>query len=144
MMNEISQNMPGMVSVRPKGEAGSGGRVEARQPVSVLPSPAARQPSAGVEAEQVRTAEVSDQQLEEMVDDLNGFAQTVQRQLQFSVDQDNGKVVVKVVDAQTKDVIREIPPEEIRNMQKQLGEMSEKLFHKEESSGSPLLFQGKA
>jgi len=85
---------------------------------------------------------VSEKQLEEMVDDLNGLAQSVQRQLQFNIDDDNGKVYVKVVDKATNDVIREIPSEDIRDMQKHLKEASEALFRTTE--GTSVLFQGEA
>ena len=77
-----------------------------------------------------------------MVDDLNGLAQSVQRQLEFTVDGDNGKVIVMVVDADTKEVIREIPSEEIRNMQKQLREVSEMMFDK--GGSTSFLFKGEA
>ncbi|MCP4277740.1 MAG: flagellar protein FlaG, partial [Gammaproteobacteria bacterium] len=76
-------------------------------------------------------------------DDLNDFAQSVQRQLEFSVDQDSGKTIIRVVDAETGETIRDIPPEEILNMQKQLRETSERLFSHEDP-GVSLLFQAKA
>ena len=124
---------------QPKGESGQVSQVQSSQSVAAPESGRIPEPVAEANG---RSAVVDEKQLGEMVDDLNGFAQSVQRQLHFSVDQDNGKVIVKVVDAETKDVIREIPSEEIRNMQKQLGEVSEKLFHKGE--GTSLLFKGQA
>lgn len=141
MMNEISRNMLGVVLAQPKGESGKASEVQASRTVDAS-SEAASKKSAAADAEKTRSEAVDEKQLAQMVDELNGFAQTVQRQLQFSVDKDNGEVVVKVVDARTKDVIREIPPEEIRNMQKQLDQVNDKLFHKRE--GTSLLFQGKA
>lgn len=44
---------------------------------------------------------------------INNFLQQFDHNLQFSVDQDTGKQVVKVVDTQTKDVIRQMPTEEM-------------------------------
>jgi len=52
-------------------------------------------------------------ELEEMVSNLNDFAQTMNRDLQFSVDEDSGRTVIKVIDSETKETIRQIPPEEV-------------------------------
>lgn len=42
---------------------------------------------------------------------LNDFVQTVQRDLQFEVDTDLGRTIVRVVDQQTNEIIRQIPDE---------------------------------
>ncbi|HNY26922.1 MAG TPA: flagellar protein FlaG [Candidatus Sumerlaeota bacterium] len=44
-------------------------------------------------------------------------------ELSFSVDKDNGELIVKVVNKETGEVVREVPPEEIREMRKALAEM---------------------
>lgn len=49
----------------------------------------------------------------EAVAELNQFVQSLDRELQFSIHKDSGKTVVKVVDAETDKVIRQIPSEEI-------------------------------
>ncbi|GGY70821.1 flagellar protein FlaG [Marinobacter zhanjiangensis] len=49
--------------------------------------------------------------LGEAVTQLNDFVQNVQRDLQFEVDNEAGQTIVKVVDQQTKEVIRQIPDE---------------------------------
>ncbi|MFN0317456.1 MAG: flagellar protein FlaG [Burkholderiales bacterium] len=51
-------------------------------------------------------------QVTEAVDAINAHLQRVSRNLQFSVDQDSGRVVVKVVDGETDTVIRQMPSEE--------------------------------
>lgn len=48
---------------------------------------------------------------------------TVSDSLRFSIDQDSGKTVVKVVDAQTDQVIRQIPSEEVLEIAKDLERM---------------------
>jgi len=40
---------------------------------------------------------------------INDFVQSVQRDLQFSVDSDLGETIVKVIDRNTGDLIRQIP-----------------------------------
>lgn len=81
---------------------------------------AAQQP-AGVQGEKV----------EEIVAELNEMAQQVERQLQFSVDEGSGSTVIRVIDSQTEQVIREIPPEEILTLRERLGEVQGVLFKTE-------------
>ena len=55
--------------------------------------------------------EAQREQLDDAVSQLNDFVQSVQRDLQFEVDNDLGKTIVKVVDQSTQEVIRQIPDE---------------------------------
>lgn len=50
--------------------------------------------------------------LNEAVDYLNAKIQNLNRNLEFSLDQQSGDVLVKVVDAHTHELIRQIPSEE--------------------------------
>jgi flagellar protein FlaG len=54
----------------------------------------------------------SSAQLEEAVTHINQVLQQTSRNLQFSVDDTTKRVVVKVVDTQTGELIRQIPSEE--------------------------------
>ena len=47
------------------------------------------------------------------VNKLNEYIQHSRRDLHFSVDNDSGRVVVKVIDSETREVIRQIPSEEV-------------------------------
>lgn len=49
------------------------------------------------------------QQLDNAVSKLNDFVQNVQRDLQFEVDNELGQTIVRVVDQQTQEVIRQMP-----------------------------------
>ncbi|RRQ24291.1 flagellar protein FlaG [Guyparkeria sp. SCN-R1] len=51
--------------------------------------------------------------LEEKAAELSEFMQSRQRDLSFSVDDDTGRTVVKVINAQTDEVVRQIPSEEL-------------------------------
>ena len=51
------------------------------------------------------------EQLDDAVTKLNDYVQTVQRDLQFEVNNDLGQTIVRVVDQQTQEVIRQIPDE---------------------------------
>jgi len=53
--------------------------------------------------------EVTPQQIEDAVTKLNDYVQTVQRDLQFNLDDNSGKTIITVVDSHTSEVIRQIP-----------------------------------
>ncbi len=50
--------------------------------------------------------------VESAVSRISDFVQNFQRDLQFSVDKESDRLVVKVVDSETQEVIRQIPSEE--------------------------------
>ena len=60
--------------------------------------------------------------LEQAVDKLNGYLQNVQRNLQFSIDNDSGAMVVKVIDSNSQKVIRQMPSEESLRLARHLAE----------------------
>lgn len=53
------------------------------------------------------------QETEEAVARLNEILRDRRRELEFSVDQDTGRTVLKVIHAESGEVIRQIPPEEL-------------------------------
>ena len=46
--------------------------------------------------------------------------QNQKRALHFSVDEGSGRTVIRVIDPETAEVIRQIPPEEVLNLARQL------------------------
>jgi flagellar protein FlaG len=70
--------------------------------------------SNAVKSEQSEAAkkETSREDLDESVRDLNEHMQIIQRELHFSIDDDSGQTVIKVMDLATQQVIRQIPNEE--------------------------------
>jgi len=81
----------------------SSGKANAVSPQS------AQQPSKAERLE--NRGEAQREQLDEAVSHLNDFVQSVQRDLQFEVNDDLGETIVKVVDQSTQKVIRQIPNE---------------------------------
>ena len=75
--------------------------------------------------------EVARAQVEEGVVTLQAFAQTVSRNLSFSVDDGSGQVVVKVVDSTSGDLIRQIPSEEALQLAERLSDARSLLFKAE-------------
>jgi flagellar protein FlaG len=51
--------------------------------------------------------------VEQAVNQVNQFVQSLNRDLHFTVDDNSGQTVIKVLDSETKEVIRQIPPEEL-------------------------------
>ena len=58
-------------------------------------------------------AQTSKQQLDDAVKAVSSIVGSVNNSLEFSVDGSSGKTVVKIVDTGTKEVIRQIPSEEM-------------------------------
>lgn len=62
------------------------------------------------------------QQVEQAVKEINDHLQLIRRNLEFSVDKDTQRVVVKVIDAETGEVVRQIPPDAVLELAKFLRE----------------------
>lgn len=62
-------------------------------------------------------------QLEQAVENLKRANHSTGQNLQFSVDLDSGDTVIKVVDSVTKEVIRQIPSEEVLELARELDRM---------------------
>lgn len=69
----------------------------------------------GEELPQVKRRNEADAaaQVEQAVSQVNEFVQSLSRDLQFMVDDASGHTVIKVLDTETKEIIRQIPPEEL-------------------------------
>jgi flagellar protein FlaG len=59
--------------------------------------------------------EANRQQLDDMIDRLNRKLNTMNREIQFRLDEKIGRNYISVIDRKTKEIIKEFPPEEIRN-----------------------------
>lgn len=66
--------------------------------------------------------------VEEMVEALEDFANTVQTRLNFSIDDDTEDVVVKIMDKETDEVIKQFPAEEILKLREKMQDLSGLLF----------------
>lgn len=59
---------------------------------------------------------VTEEALSESVSQINDFVQTIQRNVQFRVDEDSGRTVVTVIDRNTDEIIRQVPADEVLAM----------------------------
>ena len=64
--------------------------------------------------------EMTADEVQAVVDKLNEFMSNGQRNLNFSVDNDTENVVVKVMDTETQEVIRQFPSEQTLKLAKHL------------------------
>lgn len=108
------------------------------QATNGLPAPQPQQPRAAVTpgsaapakpvaatAPESRNGSKEDAQSElkevtQAVSDINKAMQFMSRQLEFSVDTDSERTIVKVIDQQTREVIRQMPTEEALEIGKAL------------------------
>jgi flagellar protein FlaG len=58
-----------------------------------------------------RLADVSEEQVKDAVSKLNDYVQSNERTLDFQMDEDSGKTVIKVYDTLSAELIRQIPNE---------------------------------
>lgn len=72
-----------------------------------------------------------DTPVEEAVTSIQSFVQNIRRDLSFSLDNSSGRVVVKVTDSVSGEVIRQLPSEEALRLAESLEEARSLLFKAE-------------
>jgi len=77
---------------------------------------------AAAAAQPSNAKEAGSAELERVVESINDYLQANQRAIEFSLDDKAGTVVVTVMDAERKEVIRQIPPEHVLKMMQQMRE----------------------
>ncbi|WP_339528655.1 flagellar protein FlaG [Pseudomonas mucidolens] len=86
----------------------------------LTPTAANTEPSSDEEPQRVA--------LEKAVTDIREYVQATQRNLDFSIDDTTGKVVVKVIATDSGEVIRQIPSETALKLAQNLSDASSLLF----------------
>ncbi|MTW20645.1 flagellar protein FlaG [Allochromatium palmeri] len=99
-------------------------RLESNQPGRTGDSKS--DPSQGVAATDTAMVE----KLTEAVDKINEMMQQGKQMLTFQLDDDSGRMVVRVVDSQSKEVVRQIPSEETLNFAKYVDGLAGLIFNK--------------
>lgn len=79
-------------------------------------------------AEALAEAAKAKQVAEEVVTGLNELVQDLHRELQFSVDEESGETIIKVIDRETDEVVRQIPSEEVVRLRRRLQEAAGVIF----------------
>lgn len=70
------------------------------------------------------------EKLTEAVDKINEMMKQGQQMLTFQLDDESGRMVVRVIDAQSKEVVRQIPSEETLNFAKYVDGLVGLIFNK--------------
>lgn len=76
-----------------------------------------------------KTEHIGKTDVEKAVKKLNEFTGMVAQDILFSIDEESGKTIVKVVDSQTKEILRQLPSEEALDIAKSLEKMPGLLIH---------------
>ncbi len=82
-----------------------------------------------IPSEQKDVQSVDQAELDQAVKQINDFVQDIQRNIEFSVDDDTGRTVIKVYDSSSEELIRQIPNEEVLELAKNLKNSNGLLFN---------------
>ena len=66
--------------------------------------------------------------LPEVMNQMKDYVQNIERDLEFSIDEESGRTIITVIDSETDEIIRQIPPEELLHVVKALQQNSASLF----------------
>ncbi len=66
--------------------------------------------------------------LDDVVKNLNDHVQQYRRELQFQIDDESGRTVVKVMNVENGELIRQMPSEQVLAMSHQLSEITGTMF----------------
>lgn len=75
-----------------------------------------------------KNQESDDAKLKLAVQEIEKFVQSIKRNLEFSIDEHSGKVIVKVIASETGEVVRQIPSAEALKLADSLANASHVLF----------------
>ncbi|MFZ6046321.1 flagellar protein FlaG [Pseudomonas sp. CR3202] len=94
---------------------------------------AGNEPAAGQAGQQavVGLAKGEEKPVEAALSNIQDFVQHIQRNLSFALDESSGRVVVKVTDTQSGELIRQIPSEDVLKLAESLSEARSLLFQAE-------------
>ena len=84
-----------------------------------------------------RQAAARRRELQSAIRNVSGYVQNITRELNFSIDEELGKTVVRVIDENTGDVIRQIPSEDMLQLARNIAEVKDR-------TTKGLLFKGDA
>ena len=103
-------------------------------PATKPPAPVADKPSETPKVAKVdapvadKNQDADDAKLKLAVQEIEKFVQSIKRNLEFSIDEHSGKVIVKVIASETGEVVRQIPSAEALKLADSLANASHVLF----------------
>ncbi len=133
MANEISS----IASISASSSVAKNSRQVAKTDVATLPGKGGEAlPSTGKE---LPVQAVDSTRISEAVSQINVIVQSIQRDLSFNLDEDSGQTIIRVVDSESGELIRQIPSEEALAIALQLRDLQQDAVNRVEI-GQGLLF----
>ena len=120
----------------------------AAQTVPSTPAPSAAAPAVAPNAAPQTSAQkaapapqtepaISVESIQELADRIGEQISIERRNLSFSVDDSTGNVVVQVIDAETDEVIRQVPSEEFQRLAQAIADLRDRLLDESSSLSQP-------
>ncbi len=72
------------------------------------------------EKTETKTMSLDGERVDRVVKSLNNLAQSLKRKIEFSINDETGQTVIRIVDSENAKVIRQIPPEEMMRLAEHL------------------------
>ncbi len=85
-----------------------------------VPAKAGGAQPGGVQQAAGASAGVSREKLDHAISQLADYVQSLQRDLHFDVDESSGRMVIRVVDRRTQELVRQIPEEVVLDLAQKL------------------------
>ena len=82
------------------------------------------QAQATVRAGSASKSDPNPEQVRQAVDDIRRAVEPAAHSLNFSIDQESGKTVVRVIDSATQELVRQIPSEEVMSISHALNRLA--------------------
>jgi len=133
MANEISS----IASIRASSVATRNSRPVATTEVASLPGNGGQ--ALPINGKELPPKAANTVEVREAVSTINKVVQSLQRDLSFNMDEDSGKTVIRVVDTESGELIRQIPSKEVLAIASQIREFQEDAVSSSEI-GQGLLF----
>lgn len=73
------------------------------------------------EQQPAQNTPLTSEQIEQTVDEIRRQIQPVDQNLLFTIDKETGKTIVRLIDSSTKEILRQIPSEELIAIARALG-----------------------
>jgi flagellar protein FlaG len=83
--------------------------------------------SVGASRSEEQQEKLQSEVVSQAVSDINDYVQTLNRSLEFTVDDELGETIIKVIDRETEEVVRQIPSKEVVDLARHLKEIQEQL-----------------
>lgn len=95
---------------------------------SLAPEAEQARPLKGQQSKPHSQVEPERERVVEAIKNIQEFVDAAQRGLQFSIDEESGRIVVKVIARQTGEVLRQLPSEEALELARRLQDTGSLLF----------------